>query len=65
MAPGVHVLELVMFVRPQYGRERRNLALWLRKYSRNGTEEFLCGSAETNLTSIHEDAGSIPGLHQG
>ena len=21
-----------------------------------------CGSAETNLTSIHEDAGSIPGL---
>ena len=23
-----------------------------------------CGSAETNLTSIHEDAGSIPGLSQ-
>ena len=22
----------------------------------------LCGTAETNLTSIHEDAGSIPGL---
>ena len=22
------------------------------------------GSAETNLTSIHEDAGSIPGLTQ-
>ena len=21
-----------------------------------------CGSGETNLTSIHEDAGSIPGL---
>ena len=21
-----------------------------------------CGSAEVNLTSIHEDAGSIPGL---
>ena len=23
-----------------------------------------CGSAETNLTSIHEDTGSIPGLYQ-
>ena len=23
-----------------------------------------CGSAETNLTSIHEDLGSIPGLTQ-
>ena len=23
-----------------------------------------CGSAETNLTSIYEGAGSIPGLHQ-
>ena len=25
---------------------------------------FRCGSAETNLTSIHEDTGSIPGLAQ-
>ena len=25
-------------------------------------EEFLCGSAEMNLTSIHDDAGSILGL---
>ena len=23
-----------------------------------------CGSSETNLTNIHEDAGSIPGLTQ-
>ena len=23
-----------------------------------------CGSAETNLISIHEDAGSVPGLIQ-
>ena len=27
-------------------------------------EEFPCGSAETNLTGIHEDSGSIPGLAQ-
>ena len=27
-------------------------------------KEFLTCSVETNLTSIHEDAGSIPGLVQ-
>ena len=26
--------------------------------------EFCCGTAETNLTTIHEHAGSIPGLTQ-
>ena len=26
--------------------------------------EFLCGSVEMNPTSIHEDAGLIPGLVQ-
>ena len=26
--------------------------------------EFHCGSVETNLTGIHEDAGSTPGLAQ-
>ena len=26
--------------------------------------EFCCGVVETNPTSIHEDAGSIPGLAQ-
>ena len=25
-------------------------------------ERSCCGAAETNLTSTHEDAGSIPGL---
>ena len=32
---------------------------------RNNTERSShCGAVETNLTSIHEDAGSIPGLTQ-
>ena len=26
--------------------------------------EFLCGSVEMNLTCIHDDTGSIPGLSQ-
>ena len=28
------------------------------------TQSLHCGSAVMNLTSIHEDAGSIPGLAQ-
>ena len=29
-----------------------------------GSRSSCCGSAETNLTCIHENAGSIPGLAQ-
>ena len=42
--------------------------LLLNKAVKNRTKgEFLlwcCGAVETNLTSIHEDAGSIPDLAQ-
>ena len=31
-------------------------------FPRFTTKSSLCGSAATNLTSIHEDVGSIPGL---
>ena len=31
----------------------------------NGVRSSRCGSTEMNLTGIHEDAGSIPGLDQG
>ena len=31
---------------------------------KNETGSSPCGSVVTNLTSIHEDAGSIPGLIQ-
>ena len=35
-----------------------------KKGKKKKKKHSLCGSAETNLTSIHEDAGSIPGLPQ-
>ena len=35
---------------------------FLTKNQREGVSG--CGSEETNLTSIHEDEGSIPGLAQ-
>ena len=44
------------------GREQRpsnpGIIISLNKYLRSSR----CGTVETNLTSIHEDAGSIPGL---
>ena len=36
----------------------------LKKKKKNSGGSSCCGSAETNLTSIHEDAGWIPGLAQ-
>ena len=34
------------------------------KGSRLGLRSSLCGSVETNPTSIHEDEGLVPGLAQ-
>ena len=34
------------------------------KKRKTHTGSFCCDTAETNLTSIHEDGGSIPGLAQ-
>ena len=40
-----------------------HLALGLKR-SKTFLWSSLCGSVEMNLTSIHEDVGSIPGLDQ-
>ena len=40
-----------------------NKTIIVSKYKGNGWSSCH-GSAETNLTSIHEDAGSVPGLVQ-
>ena len=42
---------------------------WLRirlfSYKKKKERRFHCGSVVMNLTSVHEDGGSIPGLAQG
>ena len=35
-----------------------------KRCSKKYLKSYLCGLAEMNLTSIHEDAGSIPGFTQ-
>ena len=42
----------------------RTHALCLVKALKEVSWNSRCGTAETNLTSIHEDTGSIPGLAQ-
>ena len=41
---------------------------WIFRFRKVNKKEnkgsYCCGSAKTNLTSIHEDAGVIPGLAQ-
>ena len=45
------------YTRPGMGNSRRT-------DTKNTPGVPIWGSAETNLTSIHEDMGSIPGLYQ-
>ena len=42
-------------------RSFSNIYLWINKIAAGSSH---CGSAVMNLTSIHEDVGSIPGLTQ-
>ena len=35
-----------------------------KSFNKNDSMGFCCGSVVTNLTSIHEDSGLIPGLDQ-
>ena len=37
---------------------------YMKLFKKSKTWSFRRGSVETNLTSIHEDKGSIPGLAQ-
>ena len=40
----------------------REINLFHQRFKNNSKQEFHHGSEEANLTSIHEDLGSIPGL---
>ena len=45
-------------------RGRKEIPLRAPEHLKMRIRSSHCGAAETNLTSIHEDAGSIPGLAQ-
>ena len=44
--------------------EHINIREWLRALKEEINRSSHCGTAEMNLTNIHEDAGLIPGLAQ-
>ena len=61
------ILSKALFCLVPKGRQKRVKAHWtLRKLEKEKKKKRTvhCGSAKTNLTSIHEDTGSIPGLTQ-
>ena len=47
-----------------YEKHTFNKGLTSLQYIKNFFWSSCCGSAEMNLTNIHEDAGLIPGLTQ-
>ena len=52
------------FAKPRAGEKGMCTREYFLRTPPEGTGSFRCGTAERNPTSIHEDAGSIPGLGQ-
>ena len=55
---------LTGWVIPQLDKDRLDYAIITHNSKSQGLGSSHCGSVETNLTSIHEDEGLIPGLAQ-
>ena len=45
-------------------RLKQGYSLRDKHFQKDSAESSLCGASEANPSSIHEDAGSIPGLTQ-